>query len=121
MSIKVPDIAAIAVYKRPNPKKYKEMENGSNNAVLINIQIDAFSLPIRTGNIGTLTFAYSSLIFIARHQKRGGVHMKTNHPTKNPNRSIEPVVVAHPAIDAALPANPPTTMLDEFNLLSHAV
>jgi hypothetical protein len=47
--------------------------------------------------------------------------MNTSHPTRNPNKSIEPVVVAHPAIDAALPANPPITILDGFDLLRNVV
>lgn len=69
MSIIVPETKAIAVYKRPRPKKYREIENGSNIAVLIKIYLAVLSLPIKTGNIGTLTLAYSSLFFIARHQK----------------------------------------------------
>ena len=35
--------------------------------------------------------------------------------------SIDPVAPAHPAIDAALPAKPPITILDELRRLSHAV
>src|ERR671916_214457 len=74
-----------------------------------------------TGNIGTCTLAYSSLAFIARHQKWGGVHMKTSHPTKKPNKSIDPVAVAHPAIEAALPAKPPMTIFEALVRLSESV
>lgn len=119
--MRVPEIKAIAVYIRPNPKKYKEIENGSNIAVLMKIYLAVLWLPIKTGNMGTLTLAYSSLVFIARHQKWGGVHINTSQPTKNPVKSIVPVVVAHPAIDAALPANPPITILDDCDLLSQTV
>lgn len=69
MSIRVPEIKAIEVYKRPSPKKYKEIENGSNIAVLMKIYLAVLSFPIKTGNMGILALAYSSLIFIARHQK----------------------------------------------------
>ena len=64
MSIIVPETKAIAVYKRPRPKKYREIENGSNIAVLIKIYLAVLSLPIKTGNIGTLTLAYSSLFLL---------------------------------------------------------
>jgi hypothetical protein len=57
MSIRVPEIKAIEVYKRPSPKKYKEIENGSNIAVLMKIYLAVLSFPIKTGNMGTLALA----------------------------------------------------------------
>ena len=35
--------------------------------------------------------------------------------------SIDPVAADHPAIDAALPANPPITIFEEFERLSQTV
>ncbi len=83
--------------------------------------LEVFCIPIITGSIGTSAWAYSSLIFIARHQKWEGVQTNTKNPIKNPSKSIEPVAADHPAHAAALPAIPPITMLDEFNLFSQAV
>ena len=47
--------------------------------------------------------------------------MKTSHPTRKPNRSMDPVAVAQPAIEAALPAKPPMTIFEALLRLSQAV
>ena len=82
---------------------------------------DVFCIPIITGSIGTSACAYSSLIFIARHQKCDGVQTKTKNPTKNPKRSILPVAADQPAHAAALPAIPPITIFEVLSRLSQAV
>ena len=82
---------------------------------------DVFCIPITTGNIGTFAWAYSSLIFIARHQKWDGVQTNTKNPTKKPNKSILPVAAAHPAQAAALPAIPPITIFEELRRFSQTV
>src|ERR671920_77277 len=121
MSMAEPATPAVTVYTRPSPKKYNASEYGRRIIVFRKMYPAVFSLPIRTGSIGILTFAYSSLDFMARHQKCGGVHMNTNQPTRKPVTSIEPVVEAHPAIEAALPANPPITMFKALLRLSQIV
>src|SRR4026209_3043062 len=108
-------------YTTPKPNRYNDSGYGNKIAVFANIYPAVFSLPISTGSIGTFTDSYSSLDFIAKDQKEGGVHKKTNNPIRKPRISIDPVVVAHPAIDAALPANPPTTIFETFERLSHNV
>ena len=96
-------------------------EYGSKINVLAKMYFDVLSIPISTGSIGTFASLYSSFIFIAKHQKCDGVHTNTKNPTKNPRMSIEPVAADQPAIAAALPANPPITIFEEFNRFNHAV
>ena len=78
-------------------------------------------MPITTGSIGTFACAYSSRIFIARHQKCDGVQTNTRNPTRNPSRSMLPVAPAQPAHAAALPAIPPITIFDVLSRFSQAV
>ena len=59
--------------------------------------------------------------FHCKTPKVGWSPHKYKKSIKKPKISIEPVAADQPAIEAALPAKPPITILDEFSLLSHAV
>ena len=53
----------------PSPNAYSASEYGKSSAVFTSMYLEVLGIPMITGSIGILAAAYSSLIFMARHQK----------------------------------------------------
>ena len=80
------------------------------------------SRPWVTGNIGISAFLYSSLRWIAKAQKCGGVHIKTIRKRRSAySMPFEPATAVHPRTGGAAPAAPPITIFCGVALFKYMV
>tara|TARA_B100000131_G_C17590922_1_gene399151 strand:- start:22 stop:267 length:246 start_codon:yes stop_codon:yes gene_type:complete len=80
-----------------------------------------YSLPLTTGNIGTLAFEYSISLYKESAQKCGGVQTKIIVNNMTGYKVRFPVAQAHPIIGGKAPAAPPITILCGVFRLSQIV